>query len=313
MTITAEIIADSISETGVRITTFELEYWRGIHAELMTHRVFSRNAASSRAIPVKAMNDLIRADVAGPIHFGKNKSGMQDAGEHFEKVAGKYTAREWWEIAADKAVSFSDALADAGYAKQVCNRVTEPYQRMKVVVTATEFDNWFWLRNHEDADPTIHVLAATMLAAYKDNTPRLLLAGEWHTPYYGDGFWSDSGDSGLDAAGVSLADALMISASCCAQVSYRKLDDTLEKAREVYARLIESQPVHASPVEHQATPMAKPLWQPGDSDASNNYQWEDGTTHMDCRGNFWSGNFCHWIQHRQLIPGHTCTKYEELA
>lgn len=313
MTVTAEIIADSITETGVRITTFELVYPRIVHAELMTHRVFSRNASSSRAIPVKTTNELILADIAAPVHFGKNQSGMQDAGEHFELIKGKYTAQQWWELAAKSAVEFSNGFAEAGYHKQVCNRTTEFAQHIKVVVTATEFDNWFWLRNQEDADPTIHVLAATMLAAYKDNTPRLLLPGEWHTPYYGEGFWSDCGDSGLDAAGVSLADALMISASCCAQVSYRKLDDTLEKAREVYARLIESQPVHASPVEHQATPMAKPLWQPSDSDANNNYQWEDGATHMDCRGNFWSGNFCHWIQHRQLIPGHTCTKYEELA
>ena len=115
----------------------------------------------------------------------------------------------------------------------------------------------------------------------------------------------------------TLKNALAISSSCCAQVSYRKLDDRLEKAEEVYARLIESEPVHASPFEHQATPMGESgeFWDK-DGDYSVNLQcdpdtWEDGITAVDRNGNFWSGNFKGWIQHRQLIKNNACWDYKE--
>jgi thymidylate synthase ThyX len=77
--ISAKIIADSISESeyGDRITTFELEYPRFIHGELMTHRLFSRNAASSRAIPINKMMDQVLTAPAMPVEWGLNKSGMQ--------------------------------------------------------------------------------------------------------------------------------------------------------------------------------------------------------------------------------------------
>jgi hypothetical protein len=305
MTITAKIIADSISESGVRITTFELEFPRIVMSEFLTHRIFSRNAASSRAIPVKSMNEAIKQNIARPIQFGKNQSGMQDAGEHFELIEGKYTPQQWWDMAAEIALDFSNAFDRAGYHKQVCNRLTEPFQHMKVVLTSTSYDNWFNLRWHEDADPTIHVLADVILAAYEDSEPRLLLEGEWHTPYFQDGYWSPShvvDGEFVAACGTSLGDALKISSSCCAQVSFRKSDDTLEKAKLVYSRLVESFPVHASPTEHQATPIA----------CDKEYQfpeWPDGVTHMDRDGVLYSGNFKGWIQHRQLIPNHDCTKF----
>lgn len=304
MTITAEIIADSISEQGIRITTFELVYPRIIHSEFMTHRMFSRNAASSRAIPVQAMLDNIRNDTAKPVHWGKNQPGMQAKEEHTELVNGLYTADEWWSLAATSACKFAEAFAEAGYHKQVANRVTEAYSHIKVVVTATTYDNWFWLRNHEDADPTIHLLAVTMLAAYDDSEPKVLTPGEWHVPYYFDGFWSPSNGE-LDSHGNTLENALMISSSCSAQVSYRKNDDSLDKAKAVFARLVESAPVHASPTEHQATPIDVTYAK------ANPESWPKGVTHMDARRRFHSGNFCGWIQHRQLIPNHDCQEYRQ--
>lgn len=337
MTITAEIIADSITDSGQRITTFELLYPRVVHSEFLTHRLFSRNASSSRAIPVKTMLATILADIARPVEFGRNQSGMQSAGAHDDLIIGSvldeiinvegrhvesaqaleewlhadgdvvkaYTADQWWDLAAQSAVYFAEKFADAGYHKQVCNRIVECFSHIKVVITATSYDNWFHLRNHTDADPTIHVLANCMLAAYKESTPRQLVEGEWHMPYYQSGFWSAYNDTDKDVHGVTLHDALRISSSCTAQVSYRKLDDTLEKANSVYARLVESEPVHASPTEHQATPI--PQVHGSLLDLGN---WPDGVTHMDRNANFWSGNFCGWIQHRQLIPNHVCNDYD---
>ena len=297
MTVSVEIVADSVDIRGNRITTFELIFPRIVLAEFLTHRLFSRNSSSSRAIPVKRMNEMILEDVAMPVHFGKNQAGMQDAGEHSELIIGQYTPSEWWRMAVETMVDFSNEFDKAGYHKQVCNRLVEFGQHMKIVMTSTCMDNWFNLRNHHDADPTIHALALCTLESYRESTPRVLNAGEWHTPYYSEGFWSEHAH-GLDSSGVSLQDALMISASCCAQVSYRRLDDTLEKARIIYARLVETQPVHASPTEHQATPIEV------DDDykfAVPFYEWPEGVTHMDKEGNLWSGNFIAWVQYRQLI------------
>ena len=163
MTVQARIIADSINARGTRITTFELEYPRIIHSELLTHRVFSRNAASSRAIPVNTMLDLIEANPAMPSHWGKNQPGMQAQEElgELEKEAVKQT----WLNACKSAVSYARVMNDIKAHKQVVNRITEPYQHMKVVLTGTDFSNWFWLRYHADADPTIAELANKMLVS----------------------------------------------------------------------------------------------------------------------------------------------------
>lgn len=305
MTVSANVLTDSVDIYGNRITTFELIFPRIVLAEFLTHRLFSRNSSSSRAIPVKRMNELILEDIAYPIHFGKNQSGMQDAGEHSELIKGKYTPKEWWKLAVEQMIDFSNAFDEAGYHKQICNRIVEFGQHMKIVMTTTHMDNWFNLRNHSDADPTIHALALCTYEAYKESTPRILNKGEWHTPYYEDGVWSEQAD-GLDQYGVSLDDALKISTSCCAQASYRRLDASIEKARAIFSRLIESTPAHASPTEHQATPMEldeewvfrEPF-----------YSWDEGITHIDKSGAAWSGNFKAWIQHRQLIPNHVCEKY----
>lgn len=310
MTVTAEIIADSISEDGVRITTFELDYPRIVHAELMTHREFSRNASSSRAIPTQLTIDRVMSDPAMPSHFGKNQSGMQDAGEHFELING-YTAQEWWALAGLSAAKFAQGFTDAGYHKQISGRGLETYSNIKVVVTSTSYDNWFWLRYCEMADPTIKVLSNVMLSAYKDSTPRLLTSGEWHVPYYFDGYWSDVG-TGLDVHGHTLADALKISSSCSAQVSYRKCDDTLEKAVGLYDRLVGAEKVHASPFEHQGTPIQSYNEQYGELTVNSMIypkSWEQGITHVDRNGVFHSGNFTGWIQHRQLIPNHVCVEF----
>lgn len=302
---TATIVADSISEQGVRITTFELEYPRIIHSEFMTHRLFSRNAMSSRAIPIATMIQQVMNDPAMPVRFGANQSGMQDkGGNHDALISAGYTAQEWWQLAGISAAKFAEAFADAGYHKQIGNRLLEPFQRMKTVLTATEFENFWWLRVDKDADPTIYALAEIMHNAFKESTPELLKPGQWHTPYVYHSTKADDSFHGYYVVGedewpvgLTEQEALAISASCCAQVSYRRLNNTKDKALDIYEKLLSGNKVHASPFEHIATPMNKnevSMWWDG--------QASEGVTHMDRYGDLWSGNLRGWIQYRQLVP-----------
>jgi thymidylate synthase ThyX len=327
--IVARIIADSISAiNGKRITTFELEYHRYIHSEFMTHRMFSRNAASSRAIPVAKMLETVRNSPAMPIHWGANKPGMQAteecdenvliSSEFFANTCDSLTNKEAWMSAMEQAAKFSSGFNSAGYHKQIVNRLTEPFQMMKVVCTATEYENFFWLRDHEAAQPEIAQLARCMKEARDLSEPEVLYPGQWHTPYV------MHNRTGIDGSGVqyfihtdelpgykvlTLEEALKISSSCCAQVSYRKQDDSLEKAIDIYDKLLASDRKHASPFEHSATPI----------DADNNVyshfngsdyknvsynigSWQDGVTHCDRDGALWSNNLCGWVQYRALIP-----------
>lgn len=292
--ITAKVIAHSKSVVnGKDIITMELEYPRFIHSEFMTHRMFSRNAASSRAIPVSKMIELVEDDPAMPVHWGRNQPGMQ-AKEELDSQQKNYAIHEWQQASHD-AVGWAEVLNLRGVHKQIVNRILEPFQTMKTVVTATEWENFYWLRNHEDAQPEIKRLAEVMLEAVSKSKAITLLPGEWHVPYYEGGFW-------MQGMGDSVEDALAISASCCAQVSYRLLDDSIEKAHMVYKRLVESSPVHASPFEHQATPMQYSKTDGFCSDDTQEGLWQDGVTHMDKEYNFWSGNFQGWAQYRQMIP-----------
>lgn len=270
--ITSRIIADSIALNGKRITTFELEYPRFIHSEFMTHRALSRNAASSRAIPVSAMLTRIWEEPAAPVHWGQNMSGMQAA----EELQGwrKDAAKFLWDVSGRVTCGFAWLLSKIGAHKQIVNRIVEPWSHIKVVATATEWDNFFYLRNHPDAQPEIHELAVYMYNDYLHSKPKLLKAGEWHMPYVDNYASSD----------ILLKDALKLSASLCAQVSYRKADQSVKKALLIYDRLVESKPCHASPFEHQASPSPKK------------------TDH--------SGNFVGWLQYRQTIADHVCTSYK---
>lgn len=297
--IKATIIADSISENGIRMTTMEIEYPRFILAELNTHRMLSKNSASSRAIPVASMLEHIRHNTAGPVYWGKNQSGMQAK----EQVgsANRSMAEYLWIKARDSAINYALQLTDLGLHKQLTNRITEPWMLMKTVISGTEWANFFWLRNHPDAQPEIAELAAKMYAAYSTSTPELLYSGEWHVPYVNT-YRNTIEDQRTyhDANGDKIAahDAKIISASCCAQVSYRKNDDSFDKALKIYKQLIESQPAHASPVEHQATPV--------DSRVFSIYEperWKAfGISHIDAELQPWSGNLRGWVQFRKLIP-----------
>lgn len=299
--IKAKIVADSINGNN-RITTFELEYPRFIHSELMTHRLFSRNAMSSRAVPIGKMLEQVRKNPARPIHWGINKSGMQAETEH-EDVE---LCENLWGGCAQSVAMLAEVLKHQGLHKQIVNRLLEPFQMMKVVVTATEYNNFFWLRCDEDAQPEIKELAECMKSAYDESKPEQLKTGEWHTPYVEHKRYPEGLIYKVYGISVNVKDAIAISSSCCAQVSYRSIDNSFDKAMRVYDRLgVGGSKIHASPFEHVASPMVVTKWKEYCDPSIWVDAEEDGVTHVDREGNYWSGNLKGWIQHRQLLDGHT--------
>lgn len=245
--ITATVIADSISSYGIRITALRLKYPGLIHSEFMTHRVFSRNAASSRAIPVAKVIEQVRTDPAMPIHWGLNQPGMQAKAEHTEPES----ARNAWVEAARAAASHAQNLANLGLHKQIVNRVLEPFQWMHTIVTATEWDNFFELRCHPDAQPEFQALANAIRTAMDESSPVerassvQRVTASWHLPYVSDD----------ERAHLHPYTLPKISAARCARVSYLKHDGTtpsIEDDMALFERLVGSKPLHASPIEHQA-------------------------------------------------------------
>lgn len=312
--------------TGIELPTFEVEYPRMVLAELNTHRMLSRNSASSRAIPFTKMLDQL---TARPVRFGQANPGMQDKGEDFDKsfeiVSGEnrktVTAGEYWQMAKDSAVDFAYTLYAEGYHKQVYNRLVEPFQMMKTVLSGTELANFYWLRKHGAADPTIEELALCMDKAHTFAIPELLNAGEWHLPYV-DFFRDDSGaamyrvsddpdEPKTNFGFVSLEDAIKVSCARCAAVSFRNVDYGVDKSREVFARLIGDERKHASAFEHCATPMQQfnpeAFYDEGVNIPAYPESWEKGVSHMDKEGQLWSGNLRGWVQYRKLIAGENFT------
>ena len=314
--ITAKVIQDSVcARTATRITTFELEYPRFIHSEFMTHRMLSRNAASSRAIPISKLVKLVETRPARPIEWGKNIKGMQ-ATEQLD-LPQLMQASSLWDNIAKITCDVARKFDSLQLHKQISNRILEPYQMIKVVCTATSYDNFFHLRKHPDAQPEIKELATVMWDAYKKSNPLGLGHGEWHVPYIlredneqGLSYYiweeQDNLEKQIVKTYLTQEQAVMVSASCCAQVSYRILNTDIAKARDIFERLVESKPVHASPLEHQATPMTNLT-----NSCSSCESWEKGVTHSDRQGRMWSGNFLYWIQHRQLIDDHVVWNYRE--
>ncbi len=282
MTTSAKIIADSISEHGIRITTMELCYPLIVHAEFMTHRMFSRNAASNRAIPTHRIIEQVESGAFYPTHWGKNQPGMQAD----DKLTGDdlREAHDIWTESVTNSVKSAQKLNVTGLHKQIANRVLMPYQYIKVIVTATEWDNFFKLRLHPDAQPEIQELARCIMKAMDYYTPIELEHGEWHLPYV----------VAEDCVKTTTDNFVKLSVARCARVSYLNHDNEnpdVEKDIALADKLLQAG--HMSPFEHQATPMKRYAW--------FDENWVDGTTHMTRDGVFWSGNFRGWIQYRQLI------------
>lgn len=282
MSVDVKIILDSISPEGIRLTTYQLRYPRMIHSEFMTHRVLSRNAGSSRAVPISEVIRRILADPANPSHWGSNKPGMQ-AGAELTGVR-RVMAKLAWHSTKRAAIFSARVLQLAGAHKQVANRILEPWSHIEVVVTGTDWTNFFALRHHEDADPTFRELAAKMTLALANSVPQKLQPGEWHLPYITE---QDRIDVDNDIEKLK-----RMSSARCGRVSYLTHDNqtpSLENDLKLFDRLMGGDPKHASPTEHQATPDKK--W-------SRN-RWAKPEQHGNLRG---------FIQFRKTIEGESANE-----
>jgi thymidylate synthase ThyX len=295
MAFDAKVLADSRSPAGRRLTTLEATFPRFVLAEFNTHRVFSRNSASSRAIPIAKQLRRVLEDPYVPVEFGSNQPGMQ-AGPPLEGESRELAEREWLrarddavrrvlalvtdpgEVADDDLEGVLDRVEEAtrtrnrpeqwlNVHKQVANRLLEPFMWHTVIVTATEWDNFWNLRCHPDAQPEIRLIAEKMRAAVEASEPAELGLDEWHLPLIRP----------EDREQVaSIEDLVKVSAGRCARVSYLTHDGRrdLQADVDLHDRLLESG--HMSPLEHPARPLA------------------DGE---------WCGNFRGWCSYRKEIAG----------
>jgi thymidylate synthase ThyX len=295
----AKVLADSVSPAGQRLTTLEATFPRFVLAEFNTHRVFSRNSASSRAIPVAKQLRRVLDDPYVPIEFGSNKPGMQ-AGAALAGAARDAAEAEWLKarddavrhvlglITSPENVAAFDDLHECLQAaqgslkeppaewlnvhKQVANRLLEPFMWHTVIVSATSWENFFNLRCHPDAQPEIRLIATKMREALERSVPTRLEPQEWHLPLVGEAEREEAS---------SAEELAKISIGRCARVSYLTHAGTRDLSADValYDRLLESG--HMSPMEHVARPM----------------------TPEELERSEWSGNFQGWIAHRKLVPG----------
>ncbi len=249
-----KVIEDSVTEHGKRIVTFHAHYPRIIHSEVMTHRVFSRNARSSRAVPVKTIIQEVIDKPFIPWHFGKNQKGMQATEECNEILVfhdPEGNGMSWqadresaWLWGRDQAVQLASAYNNVGYHKQVINRILEPYSWIDTLITTTDLSNFYHLRDHEDAEPHFHDLAKLVREAVDASTPKVLQEEEWHIPFVTED----------EIETLDIDTLLKLSVARSARISYAPFDGnpSIERELERYELLVGSEPLHASPAEHQA-------------------------------------------------------------
>ena len=273
----------------------------------MTHRTFSRSAGSSRARPSKAIIEQVANDPWGPLHWGANESGMQASTElTFEQIA---KAKDEWYKAASSAALNATNLLNMGLHKQIVNRVLEPFTYIDVVVTATDYANWFALRLDKDAQPEIQQLAQAMKDAMDASEPVLINPGGWHLPYITvsdfepvDNYLLFHGQNVCPKQRLELF--RKISAARCARTSYKAFDGkvaSIDDDLSLFDKLMSGNLKHASPTEHQATPDMKIGFRnidPSTQTRKDPYGlcesiWKNPKLHA---------NFCGWIQFRKTIP-----------
>lgn len=237
----AKIIADSVSPAGIRLTTMEVRFHRFVLAEFNTHRVFSRNSASSRAIPFEKQLARVMSDPAIPVSWPAEQKGMQGGDELDPEMPEAY-----WLDARDEAVMIAGQMHEVGVHKSVVSRLLEPFMWHTVIVTATEWDGFFAQRCSPLAQPEIRVVAEMMQDAYHSHEPYRVWYDDWHLPYVDDDELEDWG----------VEKAKMVSAARCARVSYLTHDGRRDPGADLdlYDRLVTAQPPHASPLEHVARP-----------------------------------------------------------
>jgi hypothetical protein len=280
----AKILADSITNDGCRLTTFEVTLPRIVLAELNTHRMLSRNSASSRAIPVLKRIKSVVDDPFIPEAFGRNQKGMQAGGELDPEATARAVAA--WLDARDAAVRHAHELAKLEVHKQLANRLLEPFLWHTVVLSATEWENFDALRCHPDAQPEIRKPSEMMRDLRASSVPAKIRYGEWHTPYLS----AEEQEELIRLHGFSHTETLLVSIGRCARVSVKTHDGTLDPRADadLASRLRKSG--HMSPLEHVAQAFPLPVWDVATRGRPAVY--EDG----------FMGNFRGWKQFRKGIP-----------
>lgn len=284
-TITAEVIADSVNPYGSRLTTMVWEYPRYLHPQVMTHRAFSRNSASSRAVPTSRYLHKVMTNPVIPVHWGKLRSGMQAVEEM--SLTDQAKARDLWLRARGHMVSIAKELLDLGLHKQEVNRLLEAFLHNRLIVSATELANFFHLRDHGDTQHGTQVLARAVKQALAASTPKAIQWGEWHLPWIREDEVSLPSDS-----------KIRISCARSARVSYFRGGTKTVDAEEdfkLYSRLVDREdwgknPIHASATEHAA--------QARNPEEIKHISWLDAFE-MGLMSNFHPS----WLQHRKTIPG----------
>jgi thymidylate synthase ThyX len=308
MAIQAKIIKDSINgANNCRLTTFVLVFPRFINAEILRHRMLSFNSASSRAIPSKKIIQDILDNTAMPEFWGANEKGMQSYSElddvvksiysHTENSSGglsdetpiyitpKTAAKKEWIKARDRAIKSARLLSEEiNLHKQIANRILEPWHNITLIVSGTEWENFFALRAHKDAQPEFRVLAELMLEAYNKSIPEIknpvaerfnildipslkINANNWHIPF-----------EDKMPEGINKEEKLKIAVARCARISYLTQEGVIDKEKDfdLFNRLNSSG--HFSPTEHIAFPLEEPKM---------------------------VGNFKGWFQYRKILPNET--------
>ena len=268
----AKIICDSISPRGHRLTTMEVVMHRFVLSEFNTHRAFSRNSASSRAIPLKTQINNLRSATAFPVVWASEQPGMQGGSE--VEPAAKDEAQIIWEHARDNAIKSAQDLAALGVHKSLANRLIEPFVYHVAVISSTEWENFFTQRVSPLAQPEMRVVAEYMAACYEGHQPTPLEYGKWHLPYV-----REEETNGTSYACVNGVDWREVSAARCCRVSRERqgsVDQDVEADLKTYARLVApgDGPPHASPLEHVATP------------CPSGFIEEDAHQVLDHKGNF---------------------------
>jgi len=255
----ARIIADSVSPSGRRLTTFEMKFHRFILAEVNTHTLFSRNSASSRAIPLRSkdrkdgsnprngmLDRLEDHGPAYPVRWPLEQPGMQGADEQVEDT---FTAQQLWENAMLDAIQWAEALAEMGVHKSIANRIIEPFNWHVATITAEDWTGFFRQRSWhhtKEAQPEFATVATQVEDLYSASTPLLVEKGDFHTPYI----------TPAERQEIDLFPRCKVSSARCARTSYLTHDGTRDLSADIdlYEKLVAGEPPHASPFQHVATP-----------------------------------------------------------
>ncbi len=265
----AKILKDSLASCGSRLTTMEICFPRIVLAEANTHRNWSRNSSSSRAIPSEKIIKKVIDNPFLPVYWGKNQKGMSADCEL--SITNQNEANKIWLSARDSMVEHVRRLLNLGVHKQIANRLLEPFMWQTVIVSATTWNNFFNLRCDPDAQPEIRKIAIMMRDLYDSSIPNsdLSLTFNWHFPLVEDGEFVELYKS------FSFENIKKICVGRCARVSYLTHDGKRDPQADIDLanRLLESG--HMSPFEHAAEGLSL---------------------------NLQRGNFTGWMQYRKYIP-----------